>query len=96
MSVRRHVECLARLNELTGSTSTILQFLAEEKLIGVSLVKEVSNSPDKAKELYVLLQGLHSEDKLQLLSYEWQVLPIERIRIHIITNRSNKEFDYNF
>lgn len=91
---KNHIKCLERLNDLTGAMSEILGFLLSEKLISREEIKGIMESSDRVKMTSAKLAALQSEDKLQLLEYEWQLLPIERIKITIITDRSSKEFTY--
>jgi len=74
----------------------ILAFLQGESLASKEEIKTIRSSPDSAKAIWYLLAGLSAGGKLQLLEYEWQMLPVERIRIHIVTDRNNQEFTYNF
>jgi len=96
MSSKKQIECITRLDMLAGSISNILQFLVEEKLVDSSLLLKVKSSPDKAKDLQRILSELSNADKLLLLSYDWEILPVERIRIHIVTSRSNKTFEHGY
>jgi hypothetical protein len=94
-NAKKEIDCLQRLQDKSGSIDEILQFLVEEKLIDGDLVKKVKQSSDEAKEVHAVLSGLSKSDKLQLLEYVWHVLPVEIIKIYIVTNRNNKEFTYN-
>jgi hypothetical protein len=96
MSQKREIECLTRLQNLTGSVDEILQFILDEKLIEKEKVKDIKHSSDQAKELQIFLKNLSKTDKIQLLEYEWVILPVERIKISVVTNRSSKEFTFNF
>ena len=90
----REIECLTRLDQLTGQSSDIMYFLKDEGLIPDASVKNTKNSPSPIKELHVLIKSLQRDNKLQLLEYEWQILPVERITLSIVTDRSNKKFSY--
>ena len=93
---RREIECLVRLNDLQDSYSMILEFLISEALISSAEVKAMRASSEIAKKLQLHLAQASAEGKLQLLSYEWTILPVERVRILIVTNRASKEFSFNF
>jgi hypothetical protein len=92
---RKEIECLNRLQELTQQRDNILQFLLSENLIDSAKVAYVRQSPDSNKELQYSLKDLQTAQKLQLLEYEWTILPVENIRLYIITDRSQMEFVYN-
>jgi hypothetical protein len=93
--VKREIECLARLQELTGQLEEILQFLKLENLVDDNQIKSVKLSADHPKEIRAILQDLKVRQKLQLLQYEWSVLPVENIAITVITDRNQKEFIFN-
>ncbi len=40
------------------------------------------------------LDQANEDGKIQLISFEWTLLPVEKINLLIITNRSNKTFNY--
>lgn len=90
----RQIECLERLNVLAVSLDDILQYLVDEKIITKDSIKTIKSSSDHPKQVQQLLAELKSTDKIQLLEYEWQVLPVERIKLLIVTDRNTKEFAY--
>ena len=92
----KEIECLARLEALQGYTlDAIMDFLEAEKLLPKMERKGIAMMADKPKAIQGLLAILSKEDKLSLLTYEWSILPVERIRISIITDRDSREFAYN-
>lgn len=93
--VKKEIECLSRLQDLTGQLEDVLTFLKQEGLVDDNQVKSVKLSPDHPKEIRNLLQDLKVRQKVQLLQYEWSVLPVENINLTIITDRNQKEFIYN-
>lgn len=90
----RQIECLNRLNSLDGSIQQIVGFLREEKLITQDQMNLVRSSPAQGKELQLLLASLVSNEKLQLLEYQWSILPVEIITITIVTDSLKREFSY--
>ena len=95
MSQTRKIECLERLNKMTGGVDELFAFLKEEKLIDVETAKKIQQSSDRAKNLQIFLSELSKTDKIQMLEYEWQILPVERIKITMVTHRNSREFTYN-
>jgi hypothetical protein len=91
---KREVECLKRLQELSPVYDELLQFLDQEFLISKEELKVIKNSPEKSKLLQAKLALLSDERKLQLVEYIWQVLPVERISVTIVSERAMKEFAY--
>jgi len=91
----KEIECLSKLDELTPAYDAILDFLQSEDLISREEAKGIRSSSEIPKGIHTKLATLSKTKKLQLLEYEWTMLPIERIKITIITDRNNKEFSYN-
>ena len=90
----RKIEFLNRLFKLATCYDELIIFLKSEKLLSDFQLDELKNNSDKAKYLIELLEALKQKDKLLLLDYEWQLLPIERLKLTIITERVSKEFVY--
>jgi hypothetical protein len=93
--VANQINCLQRLQDTTGQLEEILQFLKLEKLVDDNQLKSVKLSADHAKEVQQILRHLQVTSQLQLLVYEWNVLPVENILISIVTERNSKEFGFN-
>jgi hypothetical protein len=93
--VANQINCLQRLQDTTGQLEEILQFLKLEKLVDDNQLKSVKLSADHAKEVQQILRHLQVTNQLQLLVYEWNVLPVENILISIVTERNSKEFGFN-
>jgi hypothetical protein len=91
----KEILCIKRLDELTNQIGDILLFLKNEDLISDIQIKEIKNSSDLHKSVQNLLSTLKSQNKLQMLSYTWSVLPVENISLLIITDRNNIEFSYH-
>lgn len=91
----KEIQCLQRLQDLTGQLEDILQYLKLENLVDDNQLKTVRLSADHAKEVQQILRNLKVREKVQMLEYEWHVLPVENIRISIITDRNHKEFIFN-
>lgn len=93
--VQKEIECLNRLHFLTQQLDDILLFLKFENLIDDTTVKNIRSGSDHAKDIQILLRDLQTNHKLQMLTYEWSILPIENICISIVTDRSHKDFIFN-
>lgn len=90
----KEIEFLTRLQQLTHQLEDILFFLKQEGLIDDVQIKSVKSSPDHPKDVHKMLSTLKISGKLLLLEYTWEVLPIERMKLLIITERNSKEFIY--
>lgn len=91
-NTKREVECLKRLQQLSPVYEELIQFLLQEYLLSKEELKVIKNSPDQGKLLQAKLASLSEERKLQLLEFEWSLLPTERIKVNIVTDRGFKEF----
>ena len=96
MSKVKEIECLKRLQTLKGGADEMLEFLVHENLIDSHRAKSIKSSPEAFKDLHECIKALHDANKFQLLEYEWQVLPVERIKVTIVTDRAHREFVHNF
>lgn len=94
MSKKNEIDALKRLNDLTGQLEDIVSFLKDEKLINDVDLKSIKNSSDRAKETQNILKKLSSNGDIQLLEYRWSLLPVEKIAIHIVTNKNQKQFSF--
>jgi hypothetical protein len=89
------VEFLKRLFLLGACQDDLINFLKTEKLINDFQLTAIFNESDKAKYLQNLLEELKRSDKLLLLDYEWSILPVERLKLTVVTERNSREFTYN-
>ncbi len=93
---QKHVDMLARLMKLTNCQEDLVDFMKHEKLITGGEIGELLMEHDKAKYICKLLFEAQSNEKLQLLSFDWVVLPVERLRLKLVTDMSTKEFVYHY
>lgn len=91
----KEIMCLKRLEELTNQLDDVLMFLRDEGLINDNHIKKAKLSPDIAKEVQEILSELRKNSKLQMLNFNWSLLPIENIALYIVTDRNSKEFVFN-
>jgi len=93
----RQIECLARLETMNpGIHDAMLEFLKEESLMTKGDCRAIISGSEVSKALHTYLASLASANKIQLLSYEWSILPVELIKVTIVTDRSQKEFIYGY
>jgi hypothetical protein len=78
-----------------ATNTTILEFLVAEDLMTREERKGVLASSDVPKAIHTFLAKMKGK-QLQLLEYEWTLLPEERLKITIITDRNSKEFSFNY
>jgi len=92
----KEIECIKRLDELCAIYDEVLDFLIKENLVSREDSKAIKSSSEIPKMIHTTLANLSRTNKLQLLEYEWVVLPVERLKISIVTDRMSKEFSFNY
>jgi len=92
---QRHIDCIKRLLELLSGVE-LLDFMKEEKIISNEQLVELPLEVDKSKYIYRLLLSASSTEKIQLLAFDWILLPKEQIRIRIVTEFQTREFSYGY
>ena len=90
----REIECIERLFKLNPQLDEMLEFMLQEKIIYPSELPYLKREVKKANYLYNALQLAKQRDIVTLLDFEWTILPIERIKITIVTTRSSREFSH--
>jgi|ERR1035437_8034063 uncharacterized protein HemY len=93
--LKREIDCLKRLHDLTSQLDDILSFLKQEGLVDDNQIRSLKQNADHPKELQALLRNLQKSNKIQMLEYVWTILPVENISIDIITDRNRKLFEFN-
>ena len=75
----------------------ILQFLKTENVINDDTVAHLINEPHNthAQLIFSLLNELQKKEKVQLVDYEWTILPKEFLKLTLVTDNSKKEFTYS-
>ncbi len=91
-----HIECMKRLCTLTGCYDDMVNFLLEDKVITKEALVELNLEHDKVRQLCHILFDASKTEKIQLLAFDWVVLPVERISLKIVTDMGTKEYTHNF
>lgn len=92
--MNKKIECIKRLFKKNRSYMEMCEFFIEQKLTTEMEVNSYTREEERARFLFNLLEKAEKDEKFQLVSYEWQVLPLELIKITCITEREVKEFSY--
>jgi len=92
---QNEVECIQRLISVGMMVEEWMDFLLEEKLMVVEDIPSFRLEKDKASYIYGLIKTAKDSDRVLLFDFEWAILPIERIKITVVTPRNSKEFVYN-
>ena len=70
--------------------------MQQEDLLSGEEARAIRSSSEMPKMIHVKLATLSKANKLQLIEYSWQVLPVELIKVTIITDRAQKEFSFGY
>lgn len=95
MSLKK-IECLKELFNKLNCRVEILQFLKDEKVINDDTMATILNELHLQHPtlIFTLLEDIQNNEKVQLVNYEWNILPKEFIQLTIVTNTAKKEFTY--
>lgn len=93
---RKKVECLATYFKKTESMESFIEYLKDEKLYNEDTFHGLDRFDEKVRTIYNILEQGVKDEKILLLDYHWQILPIHQIKIQIITNRSKRDFLYGY
>lgn len=98
MSRKNEIDCLIKLNNKVNCFADMIDFLSNEKIISRNEVAGLVNAQklELPYELHRILKHALKEELLQLLDYQWEILPQEKIRVSIITKQTHKDFAWNF
>ena len=96
--MNKKIECLNKLFSLLQCRQELLEFLAEEKIIEPVQVQDIlhTNHNTHASQIATLLDNAAKEEQLQLVNYEWTILPQQSIRLTIVSDNTKKEFKYGY
>ena len=92
----KKVKCMNRLFELLQCKNEIIEFLLKEKLVDVEEKDHIvlSHVSGHAGKLFSILDNAMKEDKVQLLDFEWSILPKETLSLTIVTNMDKLHLNY--
>jgi hypothetical protein len=95
ISSSRVLRRLKALETLTTRSIHILDMADVLRADGVLSQKdfeEIKVSSSKVEALFKALEKAKKEDRLDLLDYEWQVLPTQRIVLTMVSSSGIREF----
>ena len=95
--MKRKIECLERLFNLLKCKVDLLQYLKEDGVITDDTMQRLLNDHHSlhANRIATIMEDAVRENKLQLVDYEWSILPMELVRLTIVSNKSKKIFEYS-
>jgi len=92
----KQIDFLAKMFKVLNNRQEILEFLAETKVIKLVDVQDIllTNHNTHAGQIAALLSGAVKEEQLQLVDYEWSILPVEKMLLTIVSDSTKKEWRY--
>jgi hypothetical protein len=86
------IRFLDEMNRKSGLFSELAAFLIAEKIATALEVHEILAKPGdfRAAEFYVLMR--RCESTMQMVDWEWALLPVEVMKLIIVTHNGVKEF----
>ena len=95
--MRKKIECLERLFKVLDCRVDILNALRADKVISDDDMQFLLNEipATHASKIVSMLAQLQQKDKLQLVDYEWTILPKELIKLTLVTPSAKHEFTYS-
>lgn len=92
--MKRKIEFLNKLFDVLKCRNELLQFLKDEKIITDTDMANILNENHTlhASRIAFLLEELQNKEALQLVQYDWILLPTERMNLLLISKLSKKEF----
>ena len=95
MSLKK-IQCLNELFAKLNCRVEILQFLKDEKIINDDVMATILNELhlQHPNLVFNLLEELQQAEKVQLVDYQWNLLPKEFIQLTIVTDNAKREFTY--
>ena len=94
--MNKKIDFFIKMFTVLKNREEILEFLSDEKIIPRTQIQDVllSNHNTHAGQLASILDNAVKEEQLQLVDYEWSILPVEKMCLTIVSNSTKKEFRY--
>lgn len=95
--MRKKIDCMSRLFDLLKCRNEILEFLKEEKLISDDVMQTIlhEHHSGHAAKITTMLAEFQQADKLQLVDYEWTILPKELVQLTVVSRNTKKVWVYS-
>jgi hypothetical protein len=94
---KKHYNCILRFMQKDEAFfNNISEFLIDERLIKSEELVGLSSEDEKAKFLLHALEVIQETETVLLVDWEWQILPVEYLKLLIVCDNMQKEFAYGF
>jgi hypothetical protein len=92
--MNKKIECIKRLIKKNNAYLEICEWLLERKLITDLQIESHTRLDERAQLIFNILEEAVERPDFQMIDWEWQVLPLELIKITCITETEVKVFSY--
>lgn len=94
--MEKKVKCLQRLFDVLKCKEQLLNFLLEQKMVNLEERDHIvlSHHSHHAPKICSILEIASNSETIQLLDYEWSILPQEKIALTIVTERDKLLLTY--
>lgn len=93
---KREIDCLTEYFDKSDGLDTFLDYLFDEKIMKPTDIPVNVRHAEKIRIIHESLHKALDENKIILLDFHWQLLPIYQIKISIITHYGTKDFLYGY
>jgi hypothetical protein len=90
----RKLEALRILTSKVYDPMEIAATLKADGILSERTFLELRSESDKTEKLFILLEQARSDEKIDLLDYEWVMLPTHFVKLTIVTKYGLREFQY--
>lgn len=96
--MQRKIDCISIILNKTECLDSFVSFLKDEKLIDDGFINKLRNSPSIhiPNMLYEVIKEAEESEKIQLVHYQWTILPLMSAYITITTNKDIKSFGFGY
>lgn len=90
----RKIDFFEKLFKKAECRVDIIDFLVEEKLLTPPQKTEILTSDPRThpRQIAFLLHEFEGNESIQLLDYEWKILPVEGMKLTIVTSSNKREW----
>lgn len=90
----RRLKAFKELTSGSHSVEDVMSSLISDGALSKDVAHHVSVSYDPAETLFKFIEMAHNSGKIQLLTYNWQLLPTKSICITIVSPHKKREFTF--
>ena len=92
----KKIDFLNRLFKLEHCYDDLIDSLLQEKIISQEQKNTLNLEVNRSQFLYIIIKEAQKEEKILLANFDWEILPIERLKITLVTERTTIEFSHNY